>query len=101
MIENNGREKRNPNLPDWFRLDNAASIFPGQNRGSWSNIFRFCIELKENIDPEKLTRALENIMPRFPGFDVRIRKGFFGITLKRIRTLHPMLSRTFKTPVTE
>ncbi len=77
MSENKSRERKNPNLPEWFRLDNAASIFPGQNTGTWSNIFRFCIELKEEINPETLTKALKNVMPRFPGFDVRIRKGLF------------------------
>lgn len=98
MIENNGREKRNPNLPDWFRLDNAASIFPGQNRGSWSNIFRFCIELKENIDPEKLTRALENIMPRFPGFDVRIRKGVFWYYFEKNPNFAPDVKPDIQNP---
>lgn len=62
---------------DWFRLDNAATIFPGQNTGEWSNIFRLSVELKDNIDPELLSAAVRNILPRFPSFDVRIRKGFF------------------------
>lgn len=77
MAESKKKERKAPNLPEWFRLDNAASIFPGQNTGTWSNIFRFCIELKEEIDPEILTNALENTIPRFPGFDVRIKKGLF------------------------
>ena len=64
-------------IPEWFRLDNAATIFPGQNSRTWSNIFRFSVELKEQIDPDRLEKALKNIMPRFPGFDVRIRRGVF------------------------
>lgn len=24
---------------EWYRLDNAAKIFPGQNTQKWSNIF--------------------------------------------------------------
>ncbi|MGN1419058.1 MAG: alcohol acetyltransferase [Acutalibacteraceae bacterium] len=62
---------------EWFKLDNAAKIFPGQNSRSWSNVFRISVELKENIDPCKLEKALINIMPRFPSFDVRIKPGFF------------------------
>ncbi|MBR3620790.1 MAG: hypothetical protein IKN56_04720 [Clostridia bacterium] len=62
---------------DWFRLDNAATVFPGQNSEEWSNVFRLSVELKENIDPDLLSKALRNILPRFPAFDVRIRKGFF------------------------
>ena len=62
---------------DWFRLDNAATVFPGQNSEGWSNVFRLSVELKENIDPDLLSQALKNTLPRFPAFDVRIRKGFF------------------------
>ncbi len=62
---------------DWFRLDNAAKIFPGQNTGTWSNIFRVCVEFKQKIDPLILEQALSDVLPRFPCFDVRIRSGFF------------------------
>ncbi len=71
------RKKQKQQIPEWFRLDNAASIFPGQNSKTWSNIFRFTMELKQEIDPELLKKALEDVLPRFPGFDVRIKKGFF------------------------
>ncbi len=64
-------------MPEWFRLDNAATIFPGQNSSTWSNIFRFCVELKEPVEPDRLSQALVRVMPRFPGFDVRIRRGAF------------------------
>ncbi|MGN0467809.1 MAG: alcohol acetyltransferase, partial [Acutalibacteraceae bacterium] len=62
---------------EWFKLDNAAKIFPGQNSRSWSNVFRISVELKEDIDPCRLEKALINIMPRFPSFNVRIKPGFF------------------------
>lgn len=67
----------------WLRLDNAGILFPGQNTSKWSNIFRCCIELKEEVEPEILQTALENIMVRFPGFNVRIRKGLFWYYLER------------------
>lgn len=63
--------------PHWFKLDNAGKIFPGQNTNKWSNIFRISIVLKEKIDPELLERALNETMPRFPCFNVRLRRGFF------------------------
>lgn len=65
------------NIRKWFRLDNAATIFPGQNTGTWSNIFRFSVQLKEPVQKEILEQALRNILPRFECFDVRIRKGLF------------------------
>lgn len=61
----------------WYKLDNAAKIFPGQNTGSWSNIFRFSIQLTEKVDPLLLERALKAVLPRFPCFDVCIKRGMF------------------------
>ncbi|MGN0485762.1 MAG: hypothetical protein ACI4GB_00865 [Acutalibacteraceae bacterium] len=62
---------------EWFKLDNAAKIFPGQNSRSWSNVFRIGIQLKEEIDPVVLDQALQNTLERIPSFDVRIRRGLF------------------------
>lgn len=62
---------------NWFRLDNAATIFPGQNTKSWSNIFRFSVQLKEAVDPDIIQQAVKDVLVRFPAFDVRIRRGLF------------------------
>ena len=61
----------------WFKLDNAAKIFPGQSTDTWSNIFRFSVQLREKVDPDLLSVALKRVLPRFPCFDVCIKKGFF------------------------
>ena len=52
------------NLFKWIRLDNAGKIFPGQNMRRWSNVFRIAVELKEDIDPEILKRALKKTLDR-------------------------------------
>ena len=65
------------NTFEWFRLDNAAKIFPGQNSREWSNVFRFGAELDREIDPVILRQALDNTLKRIPTFNVRIRKGAF------------------------
>ena len=62
---------------DWYQLDNAAKIFPGQNSRTWSNMFRVGVELREPVDPALLQQALEQVLPRFPTFDVKIKHGFF------------------------
>lgn len=67
----------------WYKLDNAAKAFPGQNSSSWSNVFRLSATLTEKIDPELLQKALEKTMPRFPCFDVRMRNGFFWHYLEK------------------
>lgn len=83
---------------DWLRLDNAGILFPGQNTSKWSNIFRFSIELKEETDPEILKQALLNIMPRFPGFNVRMRKGFFWYYLEKNPLPAPFVNRDIQNP---
>ena len=67
----------------WYKLDNAAKIFPGQNTSSWSNVYRISVSLTEKVDPDLLQKALEMIMPRFPTFDVRMRNGFFWHYLEK------------------
>ena len=67
----------------WYKLDNAAKVFPGQDTSSWSNVFRLSVTLKEKIDPELLKKAVEMILPRFPSFDVRMRTGFFWHYLEK------------------
>lgn len=84
--------------PEWFRLDNAGILFPGQNTRNWSNLFRVSIELKEEIDPVILKQALENIMPRFPGFNVRLRKGLFWYYLEKNPVKSPSVAPDVKNP---
>ena len=67
----------------WYTLDNAGRIFPGQNTTTWSNTFRVCIELKEEVDPEVLKTALDKTLKRLPGFNVRMRKGAFWYYFER------------------
>lgn len=61
----------------WYKLDNAAKIFPGQNTGKWSNFFRITAVLKEPADPNTLYQALCEVMPRFPCLKVKMKNGFF------------------------
>lgn len=76
------KDKTNRKL-EWFKLDNAAKIFSGQNTRTWSNSFRVCFELKDNIEPEILEQALLDVLPRFPCYDVQIRRGFFWYYLEK------------------
>ncbi len=62
---------------DWFKLDNAAKIFPGQNSRAWSNVFRIGVQLKKEIDPQVLSLALKATLKRMPTFNVRIKRGLF------------------------
>lgn len=94
MTEKQGSEKKS----FWLKLDNAAKIFPGQNSKTWSNSFRVCYEFKEAVEPDILYRALCDILPRFPCYDVRIKKGFFWFYLET-NPKRPVIMEDIKNPL--
>ncbi len=69
--------KKNIKNKTWFKLDNAGTVFPGQNTQTWSNVIRATITLKEEVDPDTLFEAAKKCLPRFPTMAVRLRNGFF------------------------
>ena len=68
----------------WYRLDNAALIFPAIIRKNWNNVFRVSVTLREAVDPEILNRAIEELKPRFPTCFVKLRAGFFWYYLETV-----------------
>ena len=68
----------------WYRLDNAALIFPAVMRKNWNNIFRVSVTLKDKVDPEILSRAAADLLPRFPTIFVRLKTGFFWYYLETV-----------------
>ena len=68
----------------WYRLDNAALIFPAVMRKNWNNVFRVSVTLREKVDPEILSRAAADLLPRFPTIFVRLRTGFFWYYLETV-----------------
>ncbi len=62
---------------EWFRLDNAAKIYPAAKSSGWNAVFRMSAVMKEKVDGEKLQLALNDVIERFPSFDVTLRKGVF------------------------
>lgn len=91
-------DKKTFQPPEWFRLDNAGILFPGQNTSKWSNIFRVSVELKEAVEPDILKQALENIMPRFPSLAVRMRKGLFWYYLEKNPVKAPKINEDIQNP---
>ena len=71
-------------MADWFRLDNAALIFPAVRRRDWTNAFRVSATLNETVQPEILQRAVDMLLPRFPSVYVCLRKGMFWYYPQRL-----------------
>jgi len=86
--------KKNPNLPAedapakskkqkysrelrWERLDNTAHLFPVIASEQMSNVYRMSVTLHELVEPGLLQQALDIILPKFGGFNLRLRHGIF------------------------
>ena len=70
------KQKKEPK-PGWYRLDNAGVLYSAIQKEKYSAIYRFSAVMDAPVDPERLRRAAERVMPRFPGFQVRLRRGVF------------------------
>ena len=77
---------------NWFKLDNAAKIYPASHSRHWSNLFRMSATLYEDIDVKILEQALKNTIPRFPSIAARLSDGFFWYYLRPVSTPPPILA---------
>ncbi|MBO4838739.1 MAG: hypothetical protein J5493_05150 [Lachnospiraceae bacterium] len=69
----------------WMRLDNAALIFPAVRNSRWANTFRLSADLTDPVDPAVLQQAVEDLMPRFPSYYLRLGTGFFWYFLEEVK----------------
>jgi len=61
----------------WYRLDNAAKLFPAIKNRKWMSIFRLSVQLKQPVDAKLLQKALDTVLPRMPVFALKMKAGFF------------------------
>ncbi len=61
----------------WYKLDNAAKIYPILTSKRFTYVFRVSAILYEDIDKDILLQAILDAKQRFPSFYVKIRRGFF------------------------
>lgn len=61
----------------WYRLDNAAKIYPAISNSSRGSVYRVAVQMKREVKPDILQEALVLTLPRFPTFGVRMRRGMF------------------------
>lgn len=82
MNEKNETEKkkkafRRGREPKWEKLDNTAHLFPVIAGDDMTNVYRISVVLKEPVIGSVLQRALDMVLPKFDGFNVRLRQGIF------------------------
>lgn len=66
----------------WYKLDNAAKIFPPTANNNDPKVFRFACELYEEINEKDLQTALENTLEEYPLFLSSLKKGLFWYYLE-------------------
>jgi len=73
---------------DWRYNDTAAIMFSTIDTQRKSRIYRMAMVLKdEKVDPERLKKAVELTMPRYPVFNYREVPGFFWAYLEKAKGL--------------
>lgn len=83
----------------WLKLDNAAKIYPAARSENWSNIYRLSATLKENVDKDVLSSALDVTIRRFPSIAVKLKKGMFWYYLEELSST-PEISEESSYPLT-
>ncbi|MBO2517597.1 MAG: hypothetical protein CW338_10085 [Clostridiales bacterium] len=66
----------------WFRLDNAGKLYPAVSNRKWSAVYRISAEMDTEVDAGVLQQALNDILPRFPSMNARLRRGLFWCYLE-------------------
>lgn len=87
-----------PGGKSWFRLDNAAKIYPVIMRSRHGGYFRLAVLLRDQVDPELLQQALEITLRRFPYYSVRLRRGLFWYYLES-HTSQPTIEPDVQNPM--
>lgn len=65
------------NNKKWYKLDNAALMYPLVARGESVSVFRLAVQLKSPVDPVALQYAVNDIYMRFPTVCGCVKHGFF------------------------
>ena len=68
----------------WYRLDNAARIFPSIISDRMTSVFRISVELNEYVDPANLQASCDILLKRFPYYYVQLKTGLFWEYLQHI-----------------
>lgn len=72
----------NKKTKKWYKLDNAAKIFPPTSSKKDPKVFRIACELYETIDENILQEALLSTVEEYPVFLSSLKKGLFWYYLE-------------------
>ncbi len=75
---------------DWFKLDNAAKIYPALSVKKSPPQFRLTVSLNKPVNYRIFKQAWGNILERCPYFQVYLKRGLFWYYLQRHHNLPPI-----------
>ncbi|MCI2056444.1 MAG: hypothetical protein LKJ86_04765 [Oscillibacter sp.] len=82
----------------WYKLDSAGVLYSALQTEEYSATYRFSAVMTDMVQPAALQQAIERVMPRFPGFAVRIRRGVFWYYLEHNDAPGPFLKADTSDP---
>ncbi len=71
-------KKRRKNIR-WEKIDNTALLFSAIAGEQMTNVYRLSATVNEEIQQELLQEALDLVLPKFDGFNLRLRTGLFWV----------------------
>ena len=83
-------------LSKWYRLDNAAKIFPPSRSKNDYKVFRFSVTLLEPVKVDILNKALDEILEEYPIFKSSLKKGIFWYYLENSNKIVEVKKEKFK-----
>lgn len=83
----------------WMKIDTASIMFTCLSTKTWGRTFRMAAVFKdEEVNPELLKRAVQELMPRYPSIHTQLKKGFFW-NYQECTTLPPEIREEFSRPL--
>jgi len=66
----------------WYRLDNTGNLYPSVLSRRNTTLFRLAVRLSSPVHADRLARAVEPVMRRFPYYRTQLRPGAFWYSLE-------------------
>jgi len=70
-------------VQDWFRLDNAAKIYPASYSDASPEVYRVSVTFRSPVRITAMQEALRRVVKRTPYYQVHLRRGLFWYFLER------------------
>ncbi|MCC8168258.1 MAG: hypothetical protein LIO37_02830 [Clostridiales bacterium] len=74
-----GKDKKGRGNIRWEKIDNTALLFSAIAGEQMTNVYRLSVILHEEIRQDLLQQALDIVLPKFDGFNLRLRTGLFWV----------------------